>query len=238
MMIAPKQQFPDNARVKIRDNVHSGFYGGYGLPGNVGWIREHREEKYGYHQVLVEWDKDHWAYNGQPDGWTWEGHFEQAEESKMGQDKNDMAAALQALALTFAESVVDVVSPQDTPKSAPEEVRVTASSEEDYDRNGPVWEIHDASRGEKDESLTYTQALEAAADAASDAEGFILVAVKTMDMGGVQALSPVVYHAAKDMKSSILCNLQLSHISSNFTDHLASDAIYEVMGGDDMEDNE
>ena len=118
----PQQRFKANARVRLREGVDPGFYNGFSRVGNEGWVRKRKLDKYGYPQVLVEWDKDHWAYNGQPDGWTWEGHFEIAEDANMSEtpDKNQRDEALQTLAETFVKGVVSIIDGGEGPaKSEP-----------------------------------------------------------------------------------------------------------------------
>src|SRR5271165_7482108 len=76
-------RIPLNSRVSLRDGIDSDLYRGYSCTGNEGWIRNHRTDEHGYFQVLIEWDHDHWAYNGAPNCWTWEDHFDLVEEPKM-----------------------------------------------------------------------------------------------------------------------------------------------------------
>lgn len=49
--------------------------------GSEGWIRDHKHDDLGYPLVRVEWDKTHWAYNGEKDQWTYESHFEPVEST-------------------------------------------------------------------------------------------------------------------------------------------------------------
>src|SRR5574338_1211558 len=42
--------------------------------GSVGTITGVKEDE-GFDMVYIEWDKTHWRYNGEPDGWTFESHF-------------------------------------------------------------------------------------------------------------------------------------------------------------------
>lgn len=227
-MIPVPQLFPDNARVRLRDGVNPNFYEGFGLPGNEGWVREHKAEKYGYQQVFIEWDKNHWAYNGAPDGWTWEGHFEQAEEtmSENGKDDN-LEQALGELTKAFAQGVAGLVKGT---SDEPEDDKGTD--------DGPLSEVFDiTSEADIAKDLSYNQTLEKAAISAEESESFVMVAVKEIEVAGVKTYTPVVYHAARDIKSSLLCNLQLSHIASNFAERLAMDAIYKE-SGDALEEDE
>lgn len=43
--------------------------------GARGWIRAKRELPDVDPEVYVEWDKTHWRYHGEKDGWTFEHHF-------------------------------------------------------------------------------------------------------------------------------------------------------------------
>lgn len=68
------KRIPLHSRVALRegaDNVYS-----LALPGTQGWVRDHRVDEDGFEMVAIEWDTDHWRYNGQPDGWTFAEHFE------------------------------------------------------------------------------------------------------------------------------------------------------------------
>src|SRR5271166_1294062 len=79
-MDRPEQRFKINTRVRLREGIDPVFFGGLSRVCNEGWVRRRKRDRYGYPEVLVEWDKDHWAYNGQPDCWTMEGQFEAVEE--------------------------------------------------------------------------------------------------------------------------------------------------------------
>lgn len=46
------------------------------LAGSQGSVFAVKEDEYGFHQVYVHWDKNHWRYNGEEDCWTFADHFE------------------------------------------------------------------------------------------------------------------------------------------------------------------
>jgi len=71
-------RFKNNTRVKLR-SVDPTFYMGMAKTGNEGWIIKHRVDKFGLPEVYIRWDTDHWAYNEQPDCWTYEDHFDLAQ---------------------------------------------------------------------------------------------------------------------------------------------------------------
>lgn len=40
-----------------------------------GIVRAAKEDDFGFPQIYIAWDKDHWRYNGEEDGWTYTDHF-------------------------------------------------------------------------------------------------------------------------------------------------------------------
>lgn len=49
------------------------------MAGSRGWIRMRETDDFGFNKVFIEWDKDHWRYNGEADMWTFSSHFKVAE---------------------------------------------------------------------------------------------------------------------------------------------------------------
>lgn len=43
--------------------------------GALATVQEVKEDEFGFPLVYVEWEKNHWAYAGQADGWTFANHF-------------------------------------------------------------------------------------------------------------------------------------------------------------------
>jgi hypothetical protein len=63
-------------RLRLKDTVDSNFYGGYACVGNEAIVKRREKDNYDLPKIYVEWDKNHWTYNGAPDCWTFEDHFE------------------------------------------------------------------------------------------------------------------------------------------------------------------
>jgi hypothetical protein len=100
-------QIPVNSKVKLKDTVDGSLYGGLACSGNQGWVRRRRrDDKFGYPQVFMEWDKNHWAFNGLEDCWTYESHFDIVEKS-MEKTKEEL---IQEAANTFASSISQLFS--------------------------------------------------------------------------------------------------------------------------------
>lgn len=64
---------PIHSRVALKNGVEDVY--ALAVPGTEGWVRDHKIDDDGFAMVAIEWDKDHWRFNGQPDGWTFADHF-------------------------------------------------------------------------------------------------------------------------------------------------------------------
>lgn len=84
-------EYPFNKgdRVRIKNYVDPAIYDGMITIGNEAWVRGMKEDRWGLPMVLIEWDKNHWTYNGAPDGWTFAEHFEKVESSETMPEKSD-----------------------------------------------------------------------------------------------------------------------------------------------------
>lgn len=67
-------KIPVDAKVELlpgRDEVYL-----FAQAGSRGTVRNTKVDEMGFPLVYIEWDRDHWKYNGEPDGWTFESHFQ------------------------------------------------------------------------------------------------------------------------------------------------------------------
>ena len=74
-------------RVRLKLDGQDAPYS-YATAGSEGWVRRLGFDGVGFPIVYIEWDKDHWAFNGEPNQWTLEDHFEPV-ESDMGKKDKD-----------------------------------------------------------------------------------------------------------------------------------------------------
>lgn len=129
MMDGTEFLFEEDTRVRLKD-IDLGFYGELACVGNEGWVRKNDRDKFGLPKVYVEWDKNHWTYNGVPDGWTFQDHFELAEVEKVSDPKIDAFARLMGeFAQRFTELNAEKSAPE--PQPAPTEPVVTATASDD-----------------------------------------------------------------------------------------------------------
>lgn len=68
--------------------------------GSVGIVADLKVDE-GFPMVYIEWDKSHWRYNGEPDGWTFESHFKPTNQTNLLKALEDPKG--------FSERVIDRV---------------------------------------------------------------------------------------------------------------------------------
>lgn len=143
--------------------------------------------------VYVEWDQEHWTYNGEKDQWTFEDHFEPVEED-MAEKKEEQAEALRAFAKAFG---VDLDGSSEEVKSEPEE----PSNEE--------------SDGYPD-SERYLKTLEAAMAAAKNAQGFLIITLSQQNHPelNIPVMVPTVINSYQSPEVAILLESQLPKIAA------------------------
>ena len=65
------------------------------LAGMQGIVRGTKDDDFGFPQAFIEWDKNHWRYNGEQDGWTFASHFRPVENEEpeiIGAEIHDVPA--------------------------------------------------------------------------------------------------------------------------------------------------
>ena len=74
-----------NQRVKLKDGFDH-FYA-YARSGAEGVVKAVDYDHLGFPHALIEWDENHWTYEGEQSGWTFQTHFEPVEEP-MSEEKS------------------------------------------------------------------------------------------------------------------------------------------------------
>jgi hypothetical protein len=199
-MVPPEQQFSVGTYVRLRDGVDPSLYNGYSRVGNTGWIRKRKLDKYGYPQVYIEFDKDHWAYNGQEDGWTWEGQFEAVEENEMAENNkqdNDLEETVRGITESFVQAIFGALSSTEESKSELPETQ----TKEDSDKR-------DALVAETIEAITNSPA-------------YLVVALEHVQMPEKNIppmIIPRVFHAAHKPEYALIVQSQLAHVLASLQD--------------------
>lgn len=180
-----------NQRVRLKTQGEDAPYA-LAVAGNEGWIRKLTHDSVGYPMVYIEWDKNHWAFNGEPDTWTFENHFEPVEEEVkgMGDDKKkdeDLAAAL----IDFLQNY------RSNTEKAPEDL------------------------GDPSEHMNnrYSETLASAMAEAEDADAFLIIMVSRGSDG--VSFDPKVFQYYKSNQSGLILETQLSRLGTFAHEQLA-----------------
>lgn len=200
-------RFKEGERVKLRGDVHPVFYQGYGCVGNEGWVKARRLDNFGYPQIFVQWDSDHWSWNGTPDMWTWEGHFDKVDESMSEEEDRSLAKDL----IEFLQTRVR--EPESTPAPKNELERA-----QDESRLGD-----------------YKKSLAEAMEAASRGEAFAIVTVVRREHEGAPGgiLMPLAFVENKTPEAGILVNNQISTMAAQSHEAMALAILQGLIEGKD-----
>lgn len=82
--------------------------------GAQGRVKDVTFESQGYPLAYIEWDKDHWTYEGQEDGWFFQSHFKVVEDSTVNEEIDPKLLAQIVKAIKAAQG-------EDTAAPEPEE---------------------------------------------------------------------------------------------------------------------
>lgn len=214
-MDKPEQRFKINTRVRLREGVDPAFFNGYSRVGNEGWIRRRKRDRYGYPEVLVEWDRDHWAYNGQPDCWTMEGQFEAAEEnmSEKAPDPNESRDdQIRDITEKFVRALFGTlgVGEETPPREAPQE--------------------------EEDDSDKWDALAVSASEAVQAAPAYIVIALEHLQHEDAPPMIiPRVFYAAQTPEYRLIAQSQLAHVLAAMQDETIAETLQERVS-DDSED--
>lgn len=218
-------QFNEGDRVRLRGSVDSSFYGGYACVGNEGKITKRRKDPYDLPQVFIEWDTNHWSYNGAPNCWTFEEHFDlvgKNEEMDMA-DKPDKENDTEDLLAKFSEFLA--LESKSEPEPTPEPV------EENFDLR--LKDLLERLRdSEVDPDAEYKEATEAAIRLMNECEGFFIVGVIREQTpkapGGL--LAPIALGYSKSDEVELLTMSSAAEYSARAHQSLAVQVIAELRG--------
>jgi hypothetical protein len=213
-MDTPEQRFNIDTRVKLREGVDPGLYNGFSRVGNEGWIRKRKRDRYGYPQVLIEWDKDHWAYNGQEDGWTWEGQFEAVEENQMaeGQPTNstDREQHVREITENFVQALFGAMGPSAAQVERPPADITAQPQVEEPEPEEDKWEDLAKEAGE--------------IVAASPA--YLVIALEHVETPDAPPMIiPRTFHAARKPEFELIVQSHLGHVLAALQDSSIADLL-------------
>lgn len=212
--LSERGEYPDSGRVALRGD-RTELYA-LAKAGAEGWIRAQRYDPLdpsgNIRMVYVEWDKDHWAYNEQPDTWAFEDHYELAnervDETSTSDDNDDIRDALRLIMGHLGMG-------EETP---------------------PQGDLHEAEADDGlDSQEQYMETLKEAIGVASGGEAFLIVTVGRDVSGGRPTLAPHLFRAETSPEASVLVGAHMSHLGSLYHRELAGERINDIMSAQNPE---
>jgi hypothetical protein len=194
-------QFTKWDRVRLRDTVDPAFYGHYACVGNEGWITDVRQDgHFGLPEVYIKWDTNHWAYNGAPDRWTFQEHFELVEEEEEDMPEEDNEDKLFNEFQKFLKS---------DGKADPKEA------------------VSKALKGDENE---YAKVVQEVSELLDTCEGFVVIGVARRDHPKAKdgMLVPIALSFAKTTESGLLALASAAQYSAEAHGQLVVDAITQM----------
>lgn len=185
-----------NQYVRLKLDGQDSLYQ-FAYAGAPGWVRGQDHDRLGYPQVFIEWDKNHWSYQGEPDKWALEAHFEPMEEnvSQMPQNPEELMALFQK----FLES------------------QQPAGSD---DKPTPAQTQEDDLKARWDKALADTQVL------LGESDSFIAITVTRADRPGQPSVFvPRIVNFYKNAESGLLAELQLSKLAAMSHEEVIMDKV-------------
>jgi hypothetical protein len=197
-------QFTKWDRLRLRDTVDPAFYGHYACVGNEGWITDVRQDgHFGLPEVYIKWDKNHWAYNGAPDRWTFQEHFELVAEEE-------------------EEEMSDSDSSEDKLFSAFQKFLKSDGTAD------PKEAVSKALKGDTNEQ--YAEVVQEVSELLDSCEGFVVIGVTRRDHPKAKdgMLVPVALSYAKTTESGLLALASAAQYSAEAHGKLVLDAITQM----------
>jgi hypothetical protein len=216
-------------KVRIKDHVDPLIYNGMTTIGNEAWIRDIKVDRWQSPMVVIEWDKNHWSYNGAPDGLTFAEHFEKVKqvtrESDMAsQNKDDKDTKIKKVISNFAQQLIAAMD-DDTEDQATAALK---APESDVEHINAMADIEDALKGgklSKDEER-FLDALEGAFETLSKAEAFIVVGVERFESSNI--VLPYTLKFALTPEAELVADAFLSILAADSYQELASKALVDI----------
>lgn len=206
-------RLPVNARVRLRDGIDPAFYEGMAKVGNEGWITAHKRDKFDLPQVYVRWDTNHWSYNRQPDGWTFEDHFDLIEDA-MSEAEDNTRKAVEAASAEFAKTMAKLLgSETPAPEKAEHQSIMIPGTQPAHNSKGH-----------------YEEAVQAAKEALSDSEAFVTVVIRRSQHPDASQgmLRSILVVDSLSPEAEVLVGAQASAVAAQFHEAAAILQVYAL----------
>lgn len=183
-------------RVRIKDSVTHMYPMARAFSEAV--VKKRMHDPLGYPMIFVEWDKDHWAYSGEENGWAFEAHFDRVEETEMAEEKGkpDLAEALAKLLEQYRPVQ------EDSETGSPQE-------------NDP----------DQEDGSDYESILAKALEDAQDGEAYIVLVAYPEEYQGTPIIVPRIYTNSKRDDAALLLDATMADFVAQSYSRMVTDLI-------------
>lgn len=219
-----KHRTHKNQRVRLKGEGQDQLYTN-ACAGSEGWVRNTDFDTQGYPMIYIEWDKDHWAYNGESDRWAFEAHYDIIEDNRMADtdkpDKNSDDDFMAFMHKAFEDYKGQSASADPEIPEPPHNTEVTILD------------------GEHGDGAPSPEQFESEVDRASallrQADSFIVIAAIRKDVSGIDVpvMAPVIANSYQSVEGGLLAELQLSRMATYSHEELIVQAIRDTVAEDE-----
>ncbi len=188
-------EFHKDQRVRLKNQPADIYRRAYG--GSEGIVRKTKKDEFGYPMIYIEWDKNHWTYNGEEDMWTFADHFDPVERIEMPRDdSND------------SKLIKDLINFLDKYQKNQGQDNTEANPEEDQER--------------RERRQVYAETVQEAFEKVVDGEAFLMVCVEREggESASIYNLVPYIFASTITEEAATLLEVQLSQILATMHQNL------------------
>jgi hypothetical protein len=206
-------------RVRLKADGQDSLYS-MACAGSEGWIRKQDIDPLGYPMIYIEWDKNHWAYNGEQDRWTFESHFDPVEENDMSDQQGSNPPPE---FVNFMNSMWQQFQASQTPEPQAEEPP-------------PLNEPESRPDGQLLSDEEFAEALAKSVEVAKESDAFILITVdrSAIPDSSVPLLSPSIITCYRTAESGHVAELHMARFVAFAMESLSIDKIHSILQDKDQ----
>lgn len=197
--------FRPGQRVRLKDGRDEPYK--WATVGSEAIVKRIEKDDLGYPMAYIEWDKDHWTYNGEEDRWVFQSHFDPVGDPPMDEsgmtpeDQAQFVKTLKSLGVKFdATTAAEPESSEPTPDEQAEE---------------------------------YTKYVELAARSLAESESFMTIAIQKIEEDGVPMLVPQIVHFSRSPEGVLAVEAQLATLLSISHGQLVEQAMARLLSEGD-----
>lgn len=198
-----KHIFSPGQRIRLKDGRDEPYK--WATVGSEAIVKRVAYDDCGYPMAYIEWDQDHWTYNGEEDRWVFQTHFDPVGDPPM--DESGM-----------------------TPEDQAQFVKTLKSLGVRFDEDNEA-KPQEPTRAELDDE--YVQYMEYAQEELLDSESFLVVAIQRVVQDGVPMLTPKIITNSRTPQGALAVEAQLAMLLSVSHGKLVNQALARLAEEDD-----